>query len=100
MEYSKSLGLRYNYFPNLNQLIFEDGVCYTTEEAVIIAKLKTEDLRAVHLIKKTFGGKVLPPHKDEGPLNWPIEVSQETPETLEVEYKPDSEVLKLDLQGL
>lgn len=59
MERSKALGLEYEYFPSLDLLIFEDGVCYTMREAVICSRTKTpDDLKAVHLVKKTFGGKV------------------------------------------
>jgi hypothetical protein len=57
--------MNYNYFPNLDQLVFEDGVCYTTEEAVIISKIKNPyDVRAMHEIKKIFGGKILRPGED------------------------------------
>jgi hypothetical protein len=67
MEHSVALNLDYQYYPNLDRLIFEDGVCYTTEEAVILAQISSrasEDLKAVHLVKKVFGGEVL--RKGEG----------------------------------
>lgn len=109
MERSEALGLSYVYYPNLNQLIFEDGVCYTTEEAVIIAKMKPVDLRAVHLIKKTFGGSVIresvgksveeqdkswfelvPSVKEPDPTQIPVK-------SVKREIQPDAEVLKFEL---
>jgi hypothetical protein len=59
MEHSKALGLAYQYYPNLDKLVFEDGVCYTTEEAFITASMNPETIRAAHLVKKLFGGELI-----------------------------------------
>ena len=107
MSYSKALDLKYNYFPNLDQLVFEDGVCYTTEEAVIMAKMDAVDIRAVHNIKKIFGGNVLRESEgksqEEQEKSWfelephqldpdpsPLPVKKKTPQL-------DAEILTLDL---
>jgi hypothetical protein len=65
MEYSKALNLSYQYYPNLDQIIFEDGVCYTMREAMILSKMKSSvDIRAAHLVKSVFGGEIR--HEKDG----------------------------------
>lgn len=60
MERSEKLGLNYQYYPSLDQLIFEDGVCYKMREAIIVSRIsKPVDLKAVHLVKMVFGGEVI-----------------------------------------
>ncbi len=43
-------------------LCFEDGVEYGLDEALQIAReeIRDDDLRALHAVKKTFGGQLLP----------------------------------------
>lgn len=60
MKHSDKLNLDYQYYPALDQLIFEDGVCYKMREAMIVSRTKHDsDLRAIHLVKKMFGGEVI-----------------------------------------
>lgn len=111
MEYVAALGQSYTYWPNQKQLIFEDGVCYTVEEAAILAKItKHEDLRAVHLIKAMFGGEIIresegrsreeqdrswfelePPVSDPDPSPVPLGRPSRSPSII------DAEVLSLNL---
>lgn len=64
MERSEKLGLNYEYWPNLDQIIFEDGVCYTMREAIITSRIsKPVDLKALHLVKTVFGGEII--HESE-----------------------------------
>jgi len=64
MPYSKTLRLHYQHFQNLKppRIVFEDGVCYTVDEAILVAKVKSPaDLRAIHRVKQIFGGQILKP---------------------------------------
>lgn len=115
MERSKALGLRYTHFPNLNKIVFEDGVCYTMDEAVMAAKAKNaDDLRAIHLVKAVFGGTLLKDRegKEEQEKCWfesvpPVccEIPVQTQNIASVQTQniaslpPDSEILTLDLWG-
>jgi len=114
MERSTALGLNYTYFPNLDKIMFEDGVCYTTEEAVILSKMKSpEDIRAAHLVKSVFGGTVLKESDgrsiEEQDKSW-FELAAPVPGELPVEMQngtslqkqrvtlpPDSEIITMDL---
>lgn len=61
--------IRKNYVPELDQsyrfengaMIFEDGVQYTVQEAVLLSKGNCSplDLQAIHEIKKLFGGSII-----------------------------------------
>lgn len=107
MGYSKALRQKYVYFPNTGTAMFEDGVCYSTEELVVVAKVggSPADLRSLHLVKQLFGGQILPPAKSEEDSDWekggePITPSEQK-EIPAVPIKkkpiPDSEPLTLDL---
>lgn len=110
MEYSKALSLHYEYFPNLNLIRFEDGVCYTIEETIIVSKMKNDsDVRAMHMVKKMFGGKILRDNaeKEEAHISWFEETAPVTdPDPSPVctgrpvcrpMCQPDAEILTLDL---
>lgn len=67
MGRSEKLGLNYQYYPNLDQIIFEDGVCYTMREAIIVSRIsKPMDLQAIHNVKKVFGGEIV--HESEAKI--------------------------------
>lgn len=63
-----------NHVPALNQtyrfedgkIIFEDGVTYSINEAVMMARdrLTDEDIQAIHLVKRIFGGEIEVPYRD------------------------------------
>lgn len=61
-----ALGESY-WFNCLNgMLIFDDGVQYTSEEAIWIAESEPSDetLQAIHLIKKEFKGEITDVYRD------------------------------------
>jgi hypothetical protein len=100
MSYSSALGQSYLYYPNLDQLMFEDGVCYTTEEAVIVSKVKKPaDIRVIHNVKKIFGGLILRPENvsedDSGFCCVPpvTESDPTPPPKRKKKIEPDAEVL-------
>lgn len=103
MEYSRVLSLHYEYFPDIDLIRFEDGVCYTMQEAIIISRMGDEDVKAVHLVKKIFGGELLR-QGEEPDTTWGITVIPHEPVQVPATLKktkhktvPDAEVLKLDL---
>jgi hypothetical protein len=56
-KYVRALNLHYRFSPDEQTLTFDDGVVYTLDEAMLLAKGKAndEDIAAVHLVKKAFG---------------------------------------------
>jgi hypothetical protein len=44
-----------------DRIVFQDGVSYTIEEAVHIARdrLDDDDIQAIHLVKKLFDGEIV-----------------------------------------
>lgn len=111
MGYSEALQLKYNYFPSLDQIIFEDGVCYTMREAIIVSRMKNPvDIRAAHLCKQVFGGEIIHESdaRESNHISWfeqspPVTLPDPSPVpvTPDIKYrghekkqiKPDAEVL-------
>jgi len=60
---SDALGLGYTLDPG--GILFEDGVRYTLPEAMEVSRTAScaDDVRAVHLIKKRFDGRIIVPAK-------------------------------------
>ena len=60
-QFVKALSQHYIFDADNCVLIFDDGIRYTTDEAIIISKgvPRNADLRAIHQIKKIFDGEVV-----------------------------------------
>jgi hypothetical protein len=53
--------MSYDYHPETGMIVFTDGVKYTLEEFMILAKGRLSDddaIRAIHQVKKTFDGVI------------------------------------------
>ena len=62
-RYSRQLNLHYSYDPRDMVLIFDDGVKYTLNEALVLSRggAKKDDVRAIHKVKSAFFGEIVDP---------------------------------------
>jgi len=62
-RYSRQLNLHYSYDPREMVLIFDDGVKYTLNEALVLSRggAKKNDLEAIHKVKAVFHGEIIDP---------------------------------------
>lgn len=59
--YSEQLELSYLY--DHTRFLFEDGVDYYHYEALPLCRECDDDIRAIHNVKRLFGGSVIPAEK-------------------------------------
>ena len=57
-----ALQMSYDYHPRTGMIVFTDGIKYTLEEFMIMAKgrlYNDDDIRAIHEVKKMFDGELV-----------------------------------------
>lgn len=64
-----ALQMSYDYVPETGMIVFTDGIKYTIDECIQIAKgkLSDDDIRAIHHVKQAFDGELVNGFGETGP---------------------------------
>ena len=54
-----SLKMNYHYMVRSNTFVFPDNISYTMKESLILSKGRSQDMKAVHAIKRVFDGEII-----------------------------------------